>query len=91
MEDPTVRDVCKHVTVRTNLPAERSDCTFHTPLGTTREWPTVQSFVHKMGQRVKALTDKVESVHLSLIIELFKLDDKFAKGKVGFFEAGDGN
>jgi len=40
---------------------------------------------------VKALADKLEAVNLSLVVELFKLDDVLAKGKVGFFEAGDGN
>lgn len=41
---------------------------------------------------MKALTDKMEAVNLSLIVECFELNDEFPKGKFSFFEArkGDG-
>ena len=40
---------------------------------------------------METLTDKVEVVDLSLIVEFFKLYDVFAEGKIGFLEAGDRN
>ena len=33
----------------------------------------------------------MEAIDLSLIIQHFKLDNVFTKGKVGFFETCDGN
>jgi hypothetical protein len=33
----------------------------------------------------------METVNLSLIVEFFELYNIFAKGEIGFFEAGDGN
>lgn len=40
---------------------------------------------------MKALTNEVETVDLSLVIEIFELDDIFPEGKVGLFEARDGH
>ena len=33
----------------------------------------------------------MEAITFSLIVECFKLDDKFAKGKLGLFQANDRN
>lgn len=44
-----------------------------------------------MGQRVETLADEVDTVDLSLVVELFKLDDELAKGKIGFLKAGNRN
>ena len=40
---------------------------------------------------MKALAVKVDTVNLPPIVEFLELDDKFAKGKIGFLEVGDGN
>ena len=44
-----------------------------------------------MGHRVETLADKVETVDLSLIVEILKFDYILAKGVIGLFEAGNGN
>ena len=36
------------------------------------------------------MSDKLEAVDLSLVVEFFKLDDILAKSEIGFFEAADG-
>lgn len=40
---------------------------------------------------METLTDKVEAVDLSPIVEFFELYDIFAEGKIGFLEVGDRN
>ena len=40
---------------------------------------------------MKTLADKMEAIDVSAIVQLFKLNDIFTKGKVGFFEACNRN
>ena len=40
---------------------------------------------------MKTLSDEVEAVNFSLIVEFFELYDVFAKEGIGLVEAGNGN
>ena len=40
---------------------------------------------------MKTLADKMEAINVLAIVQLFKLNDIFTKGKVGFFEACNRN
>ena len=39
---------------------------------------------------MEGLSDKLEVVDLSLVVEFFKLDDILMKSEIGFFEATNG-
>ena len=62
--------------MKANFFRKITDRAFHGPLGCTDKWPLRFNLMSIVGERMKTLSDKVESLQPALVVQVFKFNSK---------------